>query len=100
MLEVFVDFDGTITDVDTFDALVRSVAGVAAVAAVVLPTVYSAKVSLRRTARSPTGTSSVSTVRVLLSRPVRTRGPNPIARSLRGIAPKRARSRSRRRRRA
>jgi 2,3-diketo-5-methylthio-1-phosphopentane phosphatase len=27
MLEVFVDFDGTITDVDTFDALVRAVAG-------------------------------------------------------------------------
>ncbi len=30
MLEVFVDFDGTITDVDTFDALVRAVAGDAA----------------------------------------------------------------------
>jgi 2-hydroxy-3-keto-5-methylthiopentenyl-1-phosphate phosphatase len=30
VLEVFVDFDGTITDVDTFDALVRSVAGDAA----------------------------------------------------------------------
>jgi HAD superfamily phosphoserine phosphatase-like hydrolase len=27
MLEVFVDFDGTITDVDTFDLLVRAVAG-------------------------------------------------------------------------
>ena len=27
MLEVFVDFDGTITDVDTFDVLVRAVAG-------------------------------------------------------------------------
>ena len=27
MLAVFVDFDGTITDVDTFDALVRAVAG-------------------------------------------------------------------------
>jgi 2,3-diketo-5-methylthio-1-phosphopentane phosphatase len=27
VLEVFVDFDGTITDVDTFDALVRAVAG-------------------------------------------------------------------------
>jgi 2,3-diketo-5-methylthio-1-phosphopentane phosphatase len=30
VLEVFVDFDGTITDVDTFDALVRAVAGDAA----------------------------------------------------------------------
>jgi 2,3-diketo-5-methylthio-1-phosphopentane phosphatase len=30
MLEVFVDFDGTITDVDTFDALVRAAAGDAA----------------------------------------------------------------------
>jgi 2-hydroxy-3-keto-5-methylthiopentenyl-1-phosphate phosphatase len=30
MLEVFVDFDGTITEVDTFDALVRAVAGDAA----------------------------------------------------------------------
>lgn len=30
MLAVFVDFDGTITDVDTFDALVRAVAGDAA----------------------------------------------------------------------
>ena len=30
MLEVFVDFDGTITAVDTFDALVRAVAGDAA----------------------------------------------------------------------
>jgi 2,3-diketo-5-methylthio-1-phosphopentane phosphatase len=30
MLEVFVDFDGTITDIDTFDALVRAVAGDAA----------------------------------------------------------------------
>ena len=30
MLQVFVDFDGTITDVDTFDALVRAVAGDAA----------------------------------------------------------------------
>jgi len=30
MLEVFVDFDGTITDVDTFDALIRAVAGDAA----------------------------------------------------------------------
>ena len=27
MLEVFVDFDGTITDIDTFDMLVRAVAG-------------------------------------------------------------------------
>lgn len=27
MLEVFVDFDGTITNIDTFDALVRAVAG-------------------------------------------------------------------------
>jgi 2,3-diketo-5-methylthio-1-phosphopentane phosphatase len=30
VLELFVDFDGTITDVDTFDALVRAVAGDAA----------------------------------------------------------------------
>jgi 2,3-diketo-5-methylthio-1-phosphopentane phosphatase len=30
VLAVFVDFDGTITDVDTFDALVRAVAGEAA----------------------------------------------------------------------
>jgi 2,3-diketo-5-methylthio-1-phosphopentane phosphatase len=30
VLEVFVDFDGTITDVDTFDVLVRAVAGDAA----------------------------------------------------------------------
>ncbi len=30
MLAVFVDFDGTITDIDTFDALVRAVAGDAA----------------------------------------------------------------------
>jgi 2,3-diketo-5-methylthio-1-phosphopentane phosphatase len=30
VLEVFVDFDGTITEVDTFDALVRAVAGDAA----------------------------------------------------------------------
>jgi 2,3-diketo-5-methylthio-1-phosphopentane phosphatase len=30
MLQVFVDFDATITDVDTFDALVRAVAGDAA----------------------------------------------------------------------
>ena len=30
MLEVFVDFDGTITEVDAFDALIRAVAGEAA----------------------------------------------------------------------
>src|SRR5258708_27301796 len=37
MLEVFVDFDGTITDVDTFDALVRAVAGDAAWEAIDVP---------------------------------------------------------------
>jgi len=37
VLEVFVDFDGTITDVDTFDALVRAVAGDAAWDAIDVP---------------------------------------------------------------
>jgi 2-hydroxy-3-keto-5-methylthiopentenyl-1-phosphate phosphatase len=46
VLEVFVDFDGTITDVDTFDALVRAVAGDAAWNAIDEPLV-AGKMTLR-----------------------------------------------------
>jgi 2,3-diketo-5-methylthio-1-phosphopentane phosphatase len=46
MLEVFVDFDGTITDVDTFDALVRAVAGDAAWDAIDRP-LLAGRISLR-----------------------------------------------------
>src|SRR5471032_1203907 len=46
MLEVFVDFDGTITDVDTFDALVRAVAGDAAWNAIDEP-LLAGKITLR-----------------------------------------------------
>jgi 2-hydroxy-3-keto-5-methylthiopentenyl-1-phosphate phosphatase len=46
VLEVFVDFDGTITDVDTFDALVRAVAGDAAWNAIDEP-LLAGKITLR-----------------------------------------------------
>jgi 2-hydroxy-3-keto-5-methylthiopentenyl-1-phosphate phosphatase len=46
MLAVFVDFDGTITDVDTFDALVRAVAGDAAWTAIDEP-LLAGKITLR-----------------------------------------------------
>ena len=53
MLAVFVDFDGTITDIDTFDALVRAAAGDAVVGRDRRATLTSGRVSLARSARAP-----------------------------------------------
>ena len=50
MLEVFVDFDGTITEVDTFDALVRAVAGDAAWDAIDVP-LLAGEITLREALR-------------------------------------------------
>jgi 2,3-diketo-5-methylthio-1-phosphopentane phosphatase len=59
VLEVFVDFDGTITDVDTFDALVRAVAGDAVWNAIDEP-LLAGKITLREALSRQAATLALS----------------------------------------
>lgn len=64
MLAVFVDFDGTITDVDTFDALVRAVAGDAAWEAIDGPLV-AGRITLREALAQQAATVRLSRAETL-----------------------------------
>jgi len=64
VLEVFVDFDGTITDVDTFDALVRVVVGEAAWNAIDEP-LLAGKITLREALSRQAATLSLSRAETL-----------------------------------